>query len=271
MCGDGKESFRFICFDESCNECEFLRNDKCQRTRPTQMKCYHYGAGECWQSKYKVPCFYSPEHELDCACFTEEPVWDAIQTVVPAPNIARTANVRNVMSREQPIIGKPAGRRMNERPGIHKDRSKKRDACQTEESELLETVPSNKWCVKGGWVIMTFPPHSKIQRVQEWLNNQQPGNKFTARDIAIALDLEPYGVGCTLKWQDNVKKVNRNKSGTAYLWERVWPRNDQTIYAILTASCCWSWCCTTTHYYNVVRHIPFFALSSRTKRQNSCA
>lgn len=30
MCGDGKEAFRFICFDESCYECNFFKNGKCQ-------------------------------------------------------------------------------------------------------------------------------------------------------------------------------------------------------------------------------------------------
>ena len=60
MCGDGKEAFRFICFDESCNECEHFKFDRCQvkdtyctvdregikerdialRPRPVQMPAY---------------------------------------------------------------------------------------------------------------------------------------------------------------------------------------------------------------------------------------
>jgi len=42
MCGDGKEAFRFICFDESCNDCEYFKSNKCDldRPRPTPMPAY---------------------------------------------------------------------------------------------------------------------------------------------------------------------------------------------------------------------------------------
>ena len=64
---------------------------------------------------------------------------------------------------------------------------------------------------------------NSIVRVQRWIETQPPGSKFTARDVGKVLDLMPYSVGCTLKWQENIVKNGRTGSHDAYVqvWEKV--------------------------------------------------